>query len=355
MMREGVESETYFQWLNQAAPDVQLHHLMSGYWISAAIGVAAELNLADLMTEGARASTDLARMTGTHPAALYRLLWTLASVGLFTEVAPGHFALTEMGGLLRTDHPKSLHALTRYSTGETQWRRFGALRQSIETGQSVDLHVFGVRMSTYWADHPEERAILDAAVHSQAVQMMEAVVRAYDLSQFRTVVDVGGGYGALLAAILGATPGLRGILLDRPVVAEGATRHLVAAGVLDRCEVVGGDMFTEVPSGGDAYVFSRVIHDWDDERATVALRNCRRVIDPNGTLLLVEEVIPPGDAPGTGKLSDLNMLVGPGGQERTEAEYRALYTAAGFALTQVIPTQSRMSIIVGVPRAAYEA
>src|SRR4029450_4379171 len=126
-MREGVKSETYLQWLSQAAPDVQLHHLMSGYWISAALGVAAELNLAGLMAEGGGASTDLARVTGTHPAALYRLLRTLASVGLFTEVEPGHFALTEMGAFLRTDHPQSLHALTRYSTGETQWRRFGAL------------------------------------------------------------------------------------------------------------------------------------------------------------------------------------------------------------------------------------
>ena len=123
-MHEGVESETYFQWLSQAAPNVRLHHLMSGYWISAAIGVAAELNLADLMADGSRVSTDLARVTGTHPAALYRLLRTLASVGLFTEVEPGHFALTEMGGLLRTDHPQSLHGLTRYNCGETQWRRF---------------------------------------------------------------------------------------------------------------------------------------------------------------------------------------------------------------------------------------
>jgi hypothetical protein len=350
-MHEGVESETYFQWLSQAAPDVRLHHLMSGYWISAAIGVAAELNLADLMADGSRGSTDLARMTGTHPAALYRLLRTLASVGLFTEVEPGHFALTEMGDLLRTDHPKSLHGLTRYNCGETQWRRFGALRHSIDTGQSVDLHVFGVRMGTYWAEHPEARAIFDVAMRSTAVQVLDAVVRAYDFSPFHTVVDVGGGYGALLSAILTITPGLHGVLFDRPEVAEGAKRHLAVAGVLDRCEVVGGDMFAAIPSGGDAYVFSRVIHDRDDERATLALRNCRRVIDPNGTLLLVEEVIPSGDAPGYGKLSDLNMLVGPGGQERTEAAYRALYTAAGFELTRVMPTQSRMSIIVGAPRA----
>ena len=136
---------------------------------------------------------------------------------------------------------------------------------------------------------------------------------------------------------------------------EGAKASLASAGVLDRCEVVGGDMFAEIPRGGDAYVFSRVIHDWDDERATVALRNCRRVIEARGTLVLVEEVIPPGDAPGYGKLSDLNMLVGPGGQERTEAEYGALYTAAGFELTRVIPTQSRMSLLVGVTRAAPEA
>ena len=221
-MPEGVESETYFQWLSQTAPNVQLHHLMSGYQISAAIGVAAELNLADLLAEGARASIDLARMTGTHPAALYRLLRTLASVGLFTEVEPGHFALTEMGNLLRTDHPKSLHGLTRYNCGETQWRRFGALRQSIETGQSVDLHVFGVRMRTYWADHPEARAIFDAAMRSTAVQVLDAVVHAYDFSSFHTVVDVGGGTGAMLSAILTITPRLQGVLFELPEVVERA-------------------------------------------------------------------------------------------------------------------------------------
>jgi hypothetical protein len=313
------------------------------------------LGLADLLADGPHASMDLATATGSHPAALYRLLRTLASVGLFTEVEPGHFALTEMGGLLRTDHPQSLHGLTRYNCGETQWRRFGALRQSIATGQSVDLHVFGVRMRTYWTEHPEERAIFDVAMRSTAIQVLDAVVSAYDFSPFHTVVDVGGGDGVLLSAILHSTPGLRGALFDRPEVVEGTKPYLASAGVLDRCEVVGGDMFAAIPRGGDAYVFSRVIHDWDDARATVALRNCRRVIEPSGTLLLVEEVMPPGDAPGYGKLSDLNMLVGPGGQERTEAEYRALYTAAGFELTRIMPTQSRMSIIVGVPREVRDA
>jgi ubiquinone/menaquinone biosynthesis C-methylase UbiE len=182
-------------------------------------------------------------------------------------------------------------------------------------------------------------------------QVVDAVVRAYDFSRFQMLVDVGGGYGALLSAILQRTPQLRAVLFDRPEVISGARTHLESAGVLDRCQVVGGDFFHGVPQGGDAYLFSRVIHDWNDERATLLLSQCRRAIQPGGTLLLVEEVLLPGDAPCRGKVSDLNMLDGPGGQR----EYRRLYTAAGFELEEVMPTASRMSILVGVPRGAHEA
>ena len=354
MMPKGVESATYLQWLSQATPDVQLHHLLSGYWISAAMGVAAELNLADRLAAGPQTSAALAQQTQTHPQAMYRLLRTLASVGLFTEVEPGSFALTALGELLRTDHPRSMRALTRYACGREQWQRWGALRRAVETGESVDREVLGMSGREYRNHHPEARETMNEAMVSLVRQVVDTVVRAYDFARFQTLVDVGGGYGGLLSALLHRTPGLRGVLFDRPEVAEGAQRRLAAAGVLDRCEVVGGDMFAAIPRGGDAYVFSRVIHDWDDEHATVALGNCRRVIDPRGTLLLVEEVILPGDAPGFGKLSDLNMLVGPGGQERTEREYRTLYTAAGFELVEVIPTASRLSILVGVPCAGHE-
>jgi hypothetical protein len=261
MMHEGVERETYFQWLSQAAPDVQLHHLMAGHWISSAIHVAAELKLADRLAAGPQSSTVLAQQTQTQPQALYRLLRTLASVGLFTEVEPGSFALTELGGLLTTDHPRSMRALTRYGSSWMQWQRCGALQRAVETGGSVDREVLGMSGSEYRNHHPEERAIFNEAMVSLVRQVVDAVVRAYDFSRFQTLVDVGGGYGALLSAILRSTPGLRGVLFDRPEVAEGATRHLAAAGVLDRCAVVGGDMFAEIPQGGDAYMFSRVIHD----------------------------------------------------------------------------------------------
>jgi hypothetical protein len=230
-MYEGVESETYFQWLSQAAPHVQLHHLMSGYWISAAMNVAAELNLADLIAAGQQTSAALAQQTQTQT--MYRLLRTLASVGLFTEVEPGSFELTALGVLLRTDHPMSMRALTRNACSRMQWQRFGALRRIVETGGSVDLEVLGMSGREYWNHHPEEREIFNEAMVSIVRQVGDAVVRAYDFSRFQTLVDVGGGYGALLSAILTRTPQLRAVLFDRPEVIPGARTHLESAGVLD--------------------------------------------------------------------------------------------------------------------------
>jgi 16S rRNA G1207 methylase RsmC len=181
-------------------------------------------------------------------------------------------------------------------------------------------------------------------------QVSTAVVAGYDFSRFGKIVDVGGGHGTLLLSILEANPQLSGILFDLPHVTESAKKHLEAAGLTGRCEVVAGDFFASMPGRGDAYILKNIIHDWDDERALQILQNCHRAMAENGKLLLVESVIPPGNEPSFSKLGDLNMLVMAGGCERTEAEYRALFAASGFQLTRVIPLPSPFgfSVIEGV-------
>jgi SAM-dependent methyltransferase len=177
---------------------------------------------------------------------------------------------------------------------------------------------------------------------------ISSVITAYDFSGIGTLVDVGGGYGAFIAAILSANPTMRGILFDQPHVVAGAGRVLQAAGVADRCEIVGGNFLEAVPGGGDAYLLSKVILDWPDDQAVAVLRNCRRVMRPQGRLLLVEAVIPPGNTPHPGKLSDVHMLVmTTSGRERTEAEYRALLDAAGLKLTRIVSTLGETSVIEG--------
>ncbi len=342
-------TQTYFEWLGQASPGAQLQQLMSGHWIAQAIAVAADLGIADLLAEAPRSSDELARATGSHPRAFYRLLRALASVGVFTEVAPERFDLTPMAEVLRSDTPGSLRSRAIQICSDVQWRTWGQLGYSVRTGQSAFEHIFGMDTWEYRARNPEANARFNASETSIVAQVANAISAAYDFSGFRTLVDVGGSHGALLIAILSVNPELGGVLFDQPHVVEGAKEPLVTAGLLDRCEIIGGDMFKTVPAGGDVYVLSRIMHGWDNDRCVLILSNCRQVMGVHSRLLVAEEVIPPGDIPSYGKLSDLNMLVSPGGQERTEAEYRALYAAAGFTLTQVIPTRSRISLIEGTP------
>lgn len=342
-------SETYFEWLSQASPGVQLQFLMSGHWIAQAIGVAADLGIADLLRKGPKTSGELAIATGSNHQALYRLMRALASVGVFTEVEPERFALTPIAEGLRADALASQRDRALQVCSDVQWRTWGQLGYSVRTGQPAFKQVHGMDAWEYRARNPEVAARFNAGMTSLATQAASAIASAYDFSGLGTLVDVGGGHGSLLVAVLRANPKLHAVLFDLPHVIEGARELLYAADLLERCDIVGGNMFEEVPAGGDAYVLSRVIHDWNDDHSVTVLANCRRVMTSHSKLLLAEEVLPPGNEPSYGKLGDLNMLVSPGGQERTEAEYRALYAAAGFTLTRVIPTRSRISVIEGTP------
>lgn len=327
----------------------QITHLIYGFMTSQAIAVAAKLGIADLLKQEPRTAEELANATKAHAPSLNRLLRMLTSVGIFAEDANGRFQQTPLSQLLRSDHPRSARAFAIMSGSELLWRPWGELHAAVMSGRSAFEHVFGASLFEYLAAHPGDAEVFNAGMTSASVNDAAAVVAAYDFSRFDRVVDVGGGHGALLRAILSANPKLRGVLADRPAVVAGA-EALRTGAMADRCEFTGVDFFSSVPGGADAYIMRWIIHDWNDEDSLKILRNCRGAIRRDGTLLIVDSVLKPPNEPDPGKLMDSNMLVMvPGGRERTEAEFAALLRQAGFSLTRLIPTAGAVSIIESQP------
>jgi hypothetical protein len=256
-----------------------------------------------------------------------------------------------LGAYLRSDVPGSLQSFARFAGHEVTWRSWGHLAYSVRTGRAAVDHIFGMGIFDYLAEHAEVAAVVNDAMTAVTTTESTAVVEAYDFSGIGTLVDVGGGYGLLLASILKANPAMHGLLFELPHAVEGATRLLRREGLTARCTVIGGDFFDTVPEGGDAYLLKKVVHDWDDDRAHRILRHCHRVMRPRTKLLVVERVIVPGDEADGDKWSDLEMLVlSGGGRERTELEFKALYEQAGFDLTRIIATRSRLCLIEGIRR-----
>jgi SAM-dependent methyltransferase len=328
-------------------PSEQLLRLVNGFRISQALHVVATLGIADLLKDGPRASQDLAAATGTHPRAL--VLRALAAAGVFRESADQTFSLTPLGDFLRSDASEAVGPWAVYIGRAPAWQAWSKLLHSVRTGENAFRHVHGMDVWTYRSRHTDEGAVFDAAMTALSRGVSEAVASSYDFSRSSCVVDVGGGQGAMLAAIVSAHPGLRGILFDQPHVVSRAQDLLRSAGVADRVEVVGGSFFEAVPPGGDVYTLKAILHDWDDAASTAILKTCRRAIRPGGKLLIVEQVVAPPNEGLDAKFSDLNMLVSPGGQERTRAEFAALFEAADFHLATVIPTGTRTDIIEAVP------
>ena len=313
--------------------------LITGYMASRVVHVAALLKIADRLADGPKAADALARETKTHGPSLRRLLRALASLGLLAEIEPGRFGLTAMGAQLRANVPGSMHNLALMFGGERAWQSWGELLHSVQTGESATRHVFGVGSFEYLAANPEQAIIFNEAMAEITRPVTQALIASYDFSRFRTIVDVGGGNGAMMAAIAGATPNVRGVVFDLPGSSAEASRKLADAHVNGRCEVVAGDFFREVPKGADAYILKSVIHDWDDDAAAAILGNCRIAMHENSKLLLVERVMPETMEHSLAQqrmaMIDINMLAMPGGQERTEAEYRALLANAGFILAPI--------------------
>jgi hypothetical protein len=323
--------------------------LIMGHMASQAIAVAAELRVADALADGPLTGDELARRVGADPAALTRLLRALIARGIFRQLRGGRYALTPLADTLRSDAVVSVAGWARYYGSKEYRELWSFLVDAVRTGQSVVRSLHGTDGFSYLATHPELASLFNDGMTAISEVAAASVVAAYDFGRFPVIVDVGGGHGRLLAAILAATPSARGVLFDLPDVVTGAPAVLDRAGVSSRARVEGGSFFDSVPNGGDAYVLQFVIHDWADDAAATILRNVAAAAPDKATLLLVEMVVPRHHREFVGNWADLDMLVLSEGHERTAAQHRELLRRSGFHLTRIVQTVSPFCVIEASP------
>jgi O-methyltransferase/methyltransferase family protein len=324
--------------------------LATGYIVSTALQAATQLRIADRLAAGPRSIADLARECNVSEDALYRVLRALASAGMFEELDSRRFRLNPPAAMLRSDVPGSLYDMVRWISSPFHLRVYSEAMHAVTTGEPAAKKATGMDVFEYLSKNPELSSIFNNAMTSFSAMVVPAALEAYDFSGIRVLVDVAGGHGGVLTGILERFPSMRGILCDLDHVIAGASKRIASIGMQDRVECVTVDIFAAVPEGGDAYVMKHIIHDWDDERAGTILRNIRKVLPKNGRVILLESVLAPGNAPDLGKLIDLEMLMMPGGRERTADEFRTLFEANGYELTNVVPTKSPLSVVEAVAR-----
>ncbi len=335
----------------QQRPNPMQHILQfaAGYVPSAALWIATELNIADLLRDGGKSVSELAKSTHTNEDALYRILRLLAMVGIFDETRPRQFAHTPASELLRSDAPDSMRDTVSWIADPFHFNIAGELLHSVRTGQPTIEHVTGKPVFEYFPTDALEFDRFHRAMTNLSAMAIGPVLDSYDFSSFKTVVDVAGGHAFILCSILQKYPEMEGILFDLEGVVPGAQQRIAQLGLANRCRTESGDFFKAVPNGGDLYLMKSIIHDWDDDRAVAILRNCGRALQGkrDGKIILLEFVVPPGNQPHPSKIIDIEMLMFPGGRERTADEYSQLFSKAGLRLTRIIPTKSPFSVIEG--------
>lgn len=340
---------TFTQPADEAAAD-RLRQLLNGYQATQAIHVAAVLGVADHLSAAPVSVDVLARAVGADRDALYRLLRALAALRVFREHDGRSFSTTPMGACLRSDADPSVRPWAMFLAEPSRWSTWGHLLHSVRTGENAFRAIHGVDSWEYRRRHPEQAALFQAAMTENSRRIDRAVVAACDLGACRHLGDIGGGQGTLLAAFLRDRPDLQGTLFDQPHVVAGAGQLLDDSGVADRCRVVGGDMFVEVPRGCDGMVMKFILHDWSDEEAVAILRSCRKAVDRGAGLYVVEYLLEPPNEGLHAKMSDLNMLLGPGGRERTAEEYGTILREAGFSPEGIRTTGACVSVLHAVAR-----
>jgi len=335
----------YSQLAPKGSAEAEMITLAFGHFRTQAIAVAAILGLPDLLADGPKSAEALAARAGADPVALTRLLRALTNIGVFGERDDGRFEMTPLAATLKSDHPGSLRPLLVLLGQTYHWGAWTHLLHSVQTGEPAFERMHGQRFFDYLGANPDAERVYGEWRTRQTELQIPAIVDAYDFSRFKSVVDVGGGHGRLLAAILKANPKMRGTLFDRPEVVEAA-QELERSGVADRAEKVGGDFFEALPKGRELYVLKTVVHHWNDELAVKVLETCREAMSDGSRLVVIEMVVPGPNQGHLSKLLDLNMLVlSHGGRERTAGEYRTLVERAGLTFMTIVPTRSPLSLI----------
>ena len=334
--------------VNPIAPEVQMHALLGGYRATQMLFVVAKLGLADLLASGPRTPIDLATATQTQVQPLFRLLRALASIGVFSERADGHFELTPLAATLRSDVKSSLRPFA-LSYGEAWWwDGFREMLHSVRTGQTGFRRARGLELFEYLDQHAEHANTFNANMSAMTHDEARAVIEAYDFSGTKVFADVGGGLGTFACAVLHSQPSARAIVFDQPSVIAGGPDAIEESGLQGRLEFVGGSFFEAVPAAADTYCLKDILHDWDDDRCVRILSSVRQAMTQTTRLLVIERVIPPGNEPFAGKMVDITMLVMTGGRERTAEEYSRLLSHAGLTLARIVPTSSGSSVIEAV-------
>ncbi|MFP2906889.1 methyltransferase [Pyxidicoccus sp. 3LFB2] len=323
-----------------------MNQMVYGFWVSRCLQITAELGLADTIGDTPKTLEDLATASGTHAPSLRRMLRMLSGLGvLVKDEQTQRWGLTEMGSLLRKDHPGSVYGSLRAHGHMLSWRSWGELKTSLTTGQPVVEKLVGETFFEFMGSHPADGALFQESMVAYQLQNAPAVVNAYDFSAARTICDVGGGTGALLAHILKRHPAARGTIFETPLVAGGARAKLAEQGLTARCEAIEGDFFASSPEGQDLYILSQILHDWNDDDSVRILTHIRKAMRPDSKLLIVEAVLPGDNANHFGNLYDMAMLILLGGKERTAEEYSALLAKVGLRIARVIPTSMPPSVV----------
>jgi len=328
------------------SPRQELFNLMSGYKTTQALYVAAKLGIADHLARGPKRAEEIAKEVGANSKALFRLMRHLAALGILTQDESRKFGLAPLGELLCTENPESMKYSAIFN-GEENYRAAGNLLHSVRTGETAFNHLYGKGHFEWMAEHADASSTFNKAMAQSLRRRLENPVESYDYSGKRVIVDVGGGRGDLISSVLVANPAMEGVLFDLPQGSAEARSLLQAKGVDNRCHIKTGSFFDSIPGGGDVYVFSRILHDWPDDKAAVILANCRKAVKDDGILLIRDNVLSDNDVQAS--TLDITMLIMTGGEERTESEWKKLLQSAGFALTRVYKKEGQLDLVEAKP------